>query len=52
MISVVKGILLLFVLIWDYIFTWNLDDEDNYFYLKAVIIQFISMAAIITIVTC
>lgn len=52
MISAVKGILLLFVLIWDYIFTWNLDDGDNYFYLKTVIIQFISMAAIITIVTC
>lgn len=52
MISMVKGILLFFVLIWDYIFTWNLKYGDNYFYLNAVIIQFVAMAAIITIVTC
>lgn len=52
MISMVKGILLLFVLIWDYIFLHNLKYGDNYFYVDAVIIQIVVFVAVLTIITC
>lgn len=52
MISVVKGILLLFVLIWDYIFLHNLEYGNNCFYVDAVIIQIVALIAVLTIITC
>lgn len=52
MISMMKGILLIFVLIWDYIFLHNLKYGDNYFYVDTVIIQIVALAAVLTIITC
>lgn len=52
MISMMKGILLLFVLIWDCIFLHNLKHGDNYFYVDAVIIQIVALIAVLTIIVC